>query len=108
MSSPEPLQHDHFYHIYNQGINGEPLFREERNYQYFLKLWARYIEPIAETYAYCLLSNHFHFLIRIKEDETGDETGPILEIGPVLGGEQDQTGGCPKASWQRVAGQLAT
>jgi REP element-mobilizing transposase RayT len=85
MSSPEPLQHDHFYHIYNQGINGEPLFREERNYQYFLKLWARYIEPIAETYAYCLLSNHFHFLVRIRAEQTGpvanqrfDETGPVL------------------------------
>jgi REP element-mobilizing transposase RayT len=91
MSSPEPLRHNQLYHIYNRGINGEPLFLEERNYRYFLKLWARYIEPIAETYAYCLLSNHFHFLVRIKEEQTGpianqrfDETGPVLKVGPVL------------------------
>ena len=38
MSRPEPLQLDQYYHIYNRGINGEPLFREERNYRYFLKL----------------------------------------------------------------------
>ena len=80
MPGPEPLQQESYYHIYNRGINGEALFREERNYRYFLKLWAKYIEPIAETYAYCLLNNHFHFLVRIKETETG----PISEIGPVL------------------------
>jgi putative transposase len=70
MSSPEPLQPDQYYHIYNRGINGETRFRQERNYRYFLKLWSKHVEPIAETYAYCLLSNHFHFLVRIKEIET--------------------------------------
>ena len=82
MPGPEPLHPGQYYHIYNRGINGEPLFREERNYRHFLKLWAKYIEPIAETFAYCLLNNHFHFLVRIKETDT--ETGPISEIGPVL------------------------
>ena len=80
MPGPEPLQPGQYYHIYNRGINGEPLFRKERNYRHFLKLWAKYIETIADTYAYCLLNNHFHFLVRIKETETG----PISEIGPVL------------------------
>jgi hypothetical protein len=78
--SPEPLQPGQYYHIYNRGINGEPLFRQERNYRYFLKLWAKYIEPVAETYVYCLLSNHFHLLVRTKDTETG----PISGIGPVL------------------------
>jgi len=77
VSIPEPLQSGQYYHIYNRGINGEPLFREERNYPYFLRLYAKYIEPIAETYAYCLLNNHFHFLVRI-------ETGPVSKTGPVL------------------------
>jgi putative transposase len=53
--------------IYNRGNNGEILFREERNYPYFLKLYAKYIEPVAATYAYCLMSNHFHLLVRIKD-----------------------------------------
>jgi putative transposase len=67
MPSPGPLEPDQTYHIYNRGNSGEPLFREERNYRYFLKLYAHYIEPIAETFAYCLLNNHFHFLVRIKD-----------------------------------------
>ena len=47
----------------------ENLFRQEENYHYFLNLWAKYIEPIADTYAYCLMPNHFHALIRIKEQD---------------------------------------
>ena len=67
MSNLPPLLGDQYYHIYNRGNNGETLFREQRNYPYFLRLYARYIEPVAETFAYCLLNNHFHFLVRIKD-----------------------------------------
>jgi putative transposase len=72
MVNPAPLQHGSYYHIYNRGVNRENLFVEERNYRYFLQLYASHIEPIAETYAYCLLRNHFHFLVQIK-DLTGLE-----------------------------------
>ncbi len=70
-----PLQHGQYYHIYNRGNNREDIFLEERNYRYFLKLYAHHVEPVADTYAYCLLRNHFHFLVRIKDpaDLTGLE-----------------------------------
>jgi len=67
MTSPPPLQLGAYYHIYNRGINRENVFREERNYRYFLELYAKHIEPVAETYAYCLLKNHFHVLVRTRE-----------------------------------------
>ena len=67
MPRPEPLQYGQYYHIYNRANGGEALFPEQRNYPYFLELYARYIEPVAETYAYCLLSNHFHLLVRVKD-----------------------------------------
>lgn len=63
------LHPDSFYHIYNRGINGENLFKEERNYAYFLEKYDKYVSPIADTYAYCLLKNHFHFLIKTKSEE---------------------------------------
>jgi REP element-mobilizing transposase RayT len=59
----EVLSPGNYYHIYNRGNNGEPLFFEEENYIYFLKLYDKYISPIAETYAWCLMKNHFHFLV---------------------------------------------
>ena len=71
MANPIPLQHGQYYHIHNRvhnrGNNRECIFIEERNYRYFLKLYAKHIEPIADTFAYCLLPNHVHFLVYIKD-----------------------------------------
>lgn len=67
MQSIEPLLHGNFYHIYNCGINGTELFKEADNYRHFLNCYEKYIETVAETYAWCLMGNHFHFLVRIKE-----------------------------------------
>jgi len=66
MSKPISLEYGNYYHIYNRGNNRENIFIEKRNYRYFLNLYAKYIEPVTNTYAYCLLPNHFHFLVRIK------------------------------------------
>ncbi|MFN3488629.1 MAG: transposase [Emticicia sp.] len=65
----EALQPNSFYHIYNRGINSEDIFKESRNYGYFLEKYAKYIEPIAKTYAYCLLKNHFHIAIHTRTTE---------------------------------------
>ena len=65
----EQLEDGYFYHIYNRGNNSDKIFFTEENYQYFLKLLVKYIVPVADIYAYCLLNNHFHFLLRIKEKE---------------------------------------
>ncbi len=62
------LEYEDYYHIYNRGNNSEIIFREESNYFYFLKLLKKYIVPVADVFAYCLLSNHFHILIRVKEE----------------------------------------
>ena len=63
----EPLQHGHYYHIYNRGNNRETLFRTDENYLHFLRLYEKYIFPITETYAWVLMKNHFHLLVRIKD-----------------------------------------
>jgi putative transposase len=66
MTSPTAIQPGTYYHIFNRGNNKEDIFVEEKNYHYFLELYTNHISPIAETFAYCLLRNHFHFLVRIK------------------------------------------
>lgn len=67
--NPPLLHWGQYYHIYNRGVNRESIFIEERNYNYFLMLYAKHIYPIANTFAYCLLGNHFHFLLQLKEAE---------------------------------------
>lgn len=66
------MQYGCLFTIYNRGNNRENLFFEERNYRYFLELYARHVSPIADTFAYCLLRNHFHFLIRVKHQHEVD------------------------------------
>jgi REP element-mobilizing transposase RayT len=67
MANPVPLEYGRYYHIYNRGNNRANLFVAEHNYRYFLKLYAQHVEPVADTYAYCLLPNHFHLLVQIKD-----------------------------------------
>ncbi len=62
-----PIEEGNFYHIYNRGNNSIDLFFDAENYIHFLRLYEKYINPIAETYAWCLMKNHFHILVYIKE-----------------------------------------
>ena len=64
----EVLEKDKVYHIYNRGINSEVIFNSDENKRYFLKLYSKYLENKAETFAYCLMYNHFHFIIRIVNE----------------------------------------
>jgi hypothetical protein len=68
MQQNEKLEHGHFYHIYNHGVGARDLFRCEENYLHFLSLYDKFIEPVAETYAWVLMPNHFHVLVRIKSN----------------------------------------
>jgi REP element-mobilizing transposase RayT len=74
MTSPSPLLFGQYYHIFNRGNNREDIFLEDRNYVHFLRLYEKYILPVAETYAYCLLKNHFHFLVKIRTEEEIKQT----------------------------------
>ncbi len=63
----EALITGNYYHLFNRGINGEDLFKEQKNYFYFLKQYEHYCSGVFETYAYALLKNHFHILVYVKE-----------------------------------------
>ena len=64
----QPITEGQYFHIYNRGVNGENLFKEKRNYYYFLEQYKFYCSDILETIAYCLLKNHFHLLVYVKEN----------------------------------------
>ncbi len=68
MHKPETLQPGNFYHIYNRGINSCNIFTEQRNYNYFIRLYEKYIFQIADTFAWVLMPNHFHFLVKITSN----------------------------------------
>ncbi|MFT5641371.1 MAG: putative transposase [Cyclobacteriaceae bacterium] len=67
------MEPETYYHIYNHANGDENLFRSSENYYFFLKQWAKYIEPVADAYCYCLMPNHFHFLVRTKGEAVVSE-----------------------------------
>ena len=65
----EVLEKDYYYHIYNRGINGTTIFENDTNKIYFLKQWSKYLSDKVSVLAYCLMNNHFHFVIRLNSEE---------------------------------------
>lgn len=82
MTSPSPLLYDTYYHIYNRGMNRENIFVEERNYDLFLKLYEKHLTPVVDTFAYCMMRNHFHLCLRTKAEEEILETKQTLRVLP--------------------------
>ena len=64
-----PLEEEKFYHIFNRGNNGDRLFYKPENYQFFLRRLDEFLSKFIEVYAFCLLPNHFHLLIYVREKE---------------------------------------
>jgi REP element-mobilizing transposase RayT len=65
----EILERGFYYHIYNRGNNKEKLYLEHADYIYFLELFKKYIYEVTNIYCFCLLPNHFHFLLRFREED---------------------------------------
>jgi putative transposase len=77
---------DGIYHVYNRTNNKEPLFKTDENRLYFLRQYAKYLEPFLDTFCWTLLPNHFHFLVRVKNSEDIRQhlkTVPIEKLKPV-------------------------
>jgi len=64
-----PLEPEKYYHLFNHANGMENLFLSSDNYNFFISKYIQHISPIVNTYAYCLMPNHFHFAIQIKTKE---------------------------------------
>jgi len=54
------------FHIYNQGNNRQPIFFKDENYLFFLKKMRDYLLPYGDLLCYCLMPNHFHWLMYVR------------------------------------------
>jgi putative transposase len=66
---------EQYYHIYNRGVGKQPIFREDENYRYLLRMVKKYASQLhVAVIAYCLMPNHYHFLLR----QDGEEPAGLL------------------------------
>jgi putative transposase len=59
------FEEDYTYHVYNR--SNECVFYSRSNYLFFLNKVRKNILPLANILAYCLMPNHFHFLLNVKK-----------------------------------------
>ncbi len=62
------LKPEGYYHVYNHAVGSDNLFENEKDYNYFLTQLKKHILPVGELLAYCLMPNHFHLIVRIKNE----------------------------------------
>ncbi len=72
---------DCYYHIYNRGNNRQTIFFEADNYLYFLRRIKKYLLPVVNMIAYCLMPTHYHLMVRVKN--LGIQTSEVLKTSEV-------------------------
>jgi len=68
----------YLYHIYNQGNNQRDVFFNTENHLFFLKKIKKFILPYADIIAWCLMPNHFHLMVLVREERI-----PVIESNTV-------------------------
>lgn len=62
----------HYYHVYNRGVNRQPIFFADRNWGFFIqRLRDYFVASAADIIAYCLMPNHYHLLVYVVCDDFG-------------------------------------
>jgi putative transposase len=79
-----PILGGNYYHIFNRGNNGQNIFYTKNNYFHFLNLLKKYLSDYASIIAYCLLSNHFHLVIKIDDSIKNNQITDDEEIGKIV------------------------
>ena len=75
------FEEDYTYHVYNR--SNQNIFYNSENYLYFLDKVKKHILPYSNLLAYCLIPNHFHFLINANKDSVksiGEKHRPNTQV----------------------------
>jgi len=88
MNNKIQLDPEQYYHIYNHANGFDNFFNDKSDYTDFINRYIKYIVPICNTFAYCLMPNHFHFFVQIK---------PVTELISTLRFDPQKPGNLQKS-----------
>ncbi len=67
---PRLVMDEGLYHVIQRGNDRRKVFREDADYEYFCLLFEKYLPKYKSfLYHYCLMPNHLHLLIKVREAE---------------------------------------
>jgi putative transposase len=95
------------YHIYNRGINYQDVFFMRSDYLLFLEKLRLYLIDYADIFAFALLPNHYHLLLRVI-DEPRESTFSkqyakfILSYTNLINRRDDRTGNLFLSYFRRI------
>lgn len=84
-----PLHPGKIYHLFTHAIGNECLFKNDNNYIYFLNKFAFHTEWVASVLSYCLMPNHFHFSVRIRDEKDCIEHFEFIKEKKYISGNDD-------------------
>src|SRR5690606_35746396 len=82
-----PILGGNYYHLFNRGSNCQNIFYLPKNYDYFLKLLKDFLGDYVYFLAYFLMPNHFHLVIKIKDEIVTEKGEDQEDEGTVLSEE---------------------
>lgn len=85
------------YHIYNRGNNKQSIFFYDKNYWYFHEKVRKHISPTCDILAWCLMPNHFHFLIHATDISCESVSRGALTVNKLSDGFGQALSGYSKA-----------
>ena len=64
-----PLETNKYYHIYNRWYDKMIIYKDKSDFERFIKTMLRYNNQYSwiKIYSYCILPNHFHFVLSSNE-----------------------------------------
>ncbi len=82
-----------YYHLFNRGSNCQNIFYLPKNYDYFLKLLKDFLGGYVYFLAYSLMPNHFHLVIKVKDEIVTEKDKNQGDEGTVLSEENGSVTG---------------
>jgi putative transposase len=99
-----PLQAGYYYHLYNRGHNYQDIFFNRENYLYFLRQFRQYLIPdTLDVISYCLMPNHYHFIVYLKTDDFTQKIQPfILSYSKAINKQYQRVGSLFQGKYQAI------
>lgn len=98
------FQSETVYHLYNQGNNRQIIFPRQQNYLFFLEKMRKHLIPYAEVLCYCLMPNHFHWLLYVKPEGAELFVPKISTGGSTHNGTSSRDGYLPRQNLNQSIG----